>query len=157
MLTVMKIEKISSNDIEEIKMLARRAVLELVSATDRVKNEIIFDTWKRIEKCSSESDGVFLKCTEADILGFILIQDGWNLSDLFVLPEMCGKGIGKLLFNAARSECKLKDHKGYIRVNASLNAEGFYRNLGFERFTSGKELPHYVVPLIYNFTNVPLT
>lgn len=147
----MNIEKVSEKDLETIKELARRAIMESVDASDSIKNEIITDTMMHIEKNIGESERIFLKCIDEKVLGFILIQEYWNLSDLFVIPEAHGKGVGKRLLNTAISACLPKQKKGYIRVNSSLNAEGFYRRLGFETFTPEKEVPSFVVPLIYNF------
>jgi ribosomal protein S18 acetylase RimI-like enzyme len=147
----MNIDEVSEKDIEVIKGLARRAIIESVDATGSIKDEIVTDTMLHIEKNISGSERVFLKCTDENVLGFILIQEYWNLSDLFVIPDAPGRGIGTLLFNAAMSACFSKQDKRYIRVNSSLNAEGFYRRLGFESFTPEKEAPSFVVPLIYNF------
>ena len=92
----------------------------------------------------------FKKACDSEISGFILIKNHWNLSDLFVLPEEHGKGIGKALFNTAKKLCKLKQDKNYILVNSSSNAVDFYRKLGFKTYTPIKEVPDFVVPLIYN-------
>jgi GNAT superfamily N-acetyltransferase len=146
----MNIGEITEKDTDILKMVARRAIIESVEADDTIKEKLIIDTARHIEANVSSVDRVFLKCTDDGPLGFILIQGYWNLSDLFVLPESHGKGVGKMLFNAARSVCLKNPNKGYIRVNSSLNAEGFYRALGFESFNTGKEVPNFVVPLTYN-------
>ena len=151
----MKIEPVIGTDIELIKKIAKKTILESVDASRELKKEIVSDTIKHIDKAILNSESVFLKCVEEDVLGFILIQGYWNLSDLFVLPEAHGQGIGRTLFKAAQKVCQPKREKGYIRVNSSLNAEGFYRNMGFETFKPEKEMPGFVVPLIYNFTAVP--
>lgn len=147
----MNIEKVSEKDIEAIKELALRTIIESVDASVSIKNQIITDTMMHIEENIGGSGRVFLKCIDEKILGFILIQDYWNLSDLFVMPEAQGKGVGKFLLTAAISACLPRQEKGYLRVNSSLNAEGFYRRLGFETFNSEKEIPGFVVPLIYRF------
>jgi GNAT superfamily N-acetyltransferase len=146
----MNIEEISETDIDILKGVARRAIIESVEADDAIKEKLIIDTARHIDANTSNADRVFLRCVDDGVLGFILIQDYWNLSDLFVLPEAHGKGVGKMLFNAAKSVCLNNPNKGYIRVNSSFNAEGFYRALGFESFNTGKELPNFIVPLIYN-------
>lgn len=147
----MKIERVISTEIELIKEIAKKAILESVDASSELKKEIISDTIKHIDKATLNSESVFLKCVGEDVLGFILIQQYWNLSDLFVLPKAHGQGIGRALFKAAQKICQPKQEKDYIRVNSSLNAEGFYRNMGFETFKPEKEMPDFVVPLIYNF------
>jgi GNAT superfamily N-acetyltransferase len=147
----MKIAEMAVEDVEEIKGLARKAILESVTAEKALKQEIIFDTNRHINENIGGDKCVFLKCHDEKIAGFILIQDFWNLSDLFVHPEIHRRGIGKLLFRSAESICKANANRGYIRVNSSLNAEAFYRGLGFRSFVPEKEVPDFVVPLIYNF------
>lgn len=147
----MKIEEVSIEDINQLKELARSAILESVDASSDIKEEIVSDTVSHIEKNISGSDRVFLKCTDLEILGFILVQNYWNLSDLFVLPTSHGKGIGRQLFNEAKAVCADHSKKDYIRVNSSLNAEGFYRKISFVTFTPKREVPDFVVPLIYKF------
>ena len=146
----MKIVEVSEKDIKTLKELARRTIIESVNVTNHIKDEIITNTMMRIDKNICGSKRIFLKCISEETLGFILIQDYWNLSDLFVSPEVHGKGVGKFLVNAAISACMSRQNKGYIRVNSSLNAEGFYRHLGFESFTTEKKMPSFVVPLAYN-------
>ena len=147
----MKIEEVSKEDIGELKEIARSAILESVEVSDDIKKEIVADTMMHIEGNISASERVFLKCSDSSILGFILVQNFWNLSDLFVLPKSHHSGIGRHLFNAAQAACSGGRGKGYIRVNSSLNAEGFYRKMGFVSFTPEKEVPNFVIPLIYNF------
>ena len=147
----MKIEEVSKDDVDELKELARSSILETVEAREDIKVEIIADTMAHIEMNMLGTERVFLKCYSSTILGFIIIQNYWNLSDLFVLPKSHGKGVGHKLFAAAREICVANQDKGYIRVNSSLNAEGFYRAIGFEMFTPDKEVPNFVVPLIYHF------
>jgi GNAT superfamily N-acetyltransferase len=147
----MNIEQVSNKDAKELQLVAKKAILESVNVNSDLKEEIISDTMRHIDKGISNSESVFLKASEAGISGFILIQDYWNLSDLFVLPEEHSRGIGKSLFNAAKELCRPKQDKGYILVNSSVNAEGFYRNIGFESYKPKREVPSFVVPLIYNF------
>ncbi|HEX5056984.1 MAG TPA: GNAT family N-acetyltransferase [Gammaproteobacteria bacterium] len=147
----MQITAVTKADVEEIKNLARRAILEVVTVDASLKQGIIADTDRHIDGNLGNEKSVFLKCRADRVVGFILVQDSWNLSDLFVLPEAHGKGIGRLLFDSARSICESNRNRNYIRVNSSLNAEGFYRKLGFETFIPEKAPPDFVVPLIYHF------
>jgi GNAT superfamily N-acetyltransferase len=147
----MKIEEASEDDIAELKDLAKSAIIKSVDVDKEIKKEIIADTMTHIERNISGSERVFLKYSDSAILGFILVQNYWNLSDLFVSPKSHGKGIGRQLFGAAKKECIAHNNKSFIRVNSSLNAEGFYRKMGFVTFTPEKEAPSFVVPLIYNF------
>ena len=146
----MTIEIASINDIANLKELAKSAILESVEADIDIKKEIITDTEKHIDNNLYGADRVFLKYTDKTVLGFILIQQFWNLSDLFVLPSAQGNGVGKQLFDEAKSVCEVSGG-GFIRVNSSLNAEGFYRNVGFVTYVPDTKAPDFVVPLIYKF------
>lgn len=147
----MNIEAASQQDSEVLKNIAVRAILETVTASDEIKTEIIAGTMKHIEANLSGSDGVFLMCRDSSIVGFILIQHFWNLSDLFVLPSSHHKGVGRHLLTAALAACAGERGKGYVRVNSSINAEGFYRKMGFVSFAPEKPFPDFVIPLIYHF------
>lgn len=146
----MNIEEVSKDDIGKLKQLARSVILESVDASIDIKREIVLDTESHIDRHLVGADRVFFKYTDSTILGFILVQKFWNLSDLFVCPSVQGNGIGKQLFAQAKAACVVPG-KGFIRVNSSLNAEGFYRNLGFVTFASDENVPDFIVPLIYNF------
>lgn len=147
----MNIQSVSETDSEALKKLARISIYESVDVEDDLKPEIVSDTYSHIDTNIQKENSVFLKYSIPDITGFILIQDYWNLSDLFVHPDAQSQGIGKLLFTAAKEACYSNQNKGYIRVNSSRNAESFYRKLGFVSFSPEKKIPEYVVPLIYNF------
>jgi len=62
---------------------------------------------KHIDNNLYGADRVFLKYTDKTVLGFILKQQFWNLSDLFVLPSAQGNGVGKQLFVEAKSVCEV--------------------------------------------------
>ena len=145
---MINIEKVSIDDIEKLKELAKNAILDSVDAGIDIKKEIIVDTENHIDRNLTGSDRVFLKYTDKTVLGFILIQKFWNLSDLFVLPSAQGIGIGKQLFDEAKATCVVSGNR-FIRVNSSFNAEGFYRNIGFVTYSPDTKVPDFIVPLIY--------
>ena len=79
-MTTHGIEQISVDDLAQLKELALKAIIDSVDASDNIKGEIVADTMAHIDKCATATQGVFLKYTESAILGFILVQDYWNLS-----------------------------------------------------------------------------
>ena len=150
------IEEAKEQNVEVLKQISRSAILESVQAELALKQEIIQDTYNHIDQYISCDDHIFLKYVNSqdEILGFILLRDEWNLSDLFVKPSAHDKGIGRGLFSSAIKEASSRDNRGFIRVNSSLNAVGFYRKLGFEDFEPERPFPDYVAPLIYPLENV---
>jgi len=150
------IEEVKVQDAELLKTISRDAILESVQVDEALKQEIIKDTFNHIDLYISCDEHIFLKYinSQNEILGFILLRDAWNLSDLFVMPSAHGKGIGRELFSSAVKMATSSDNRGYIRVNSSLNAVTFYRKLGFEDFKPERPFPDYVAPLIYQLKNV---
>ncbi len=147
----MKITKAIKKDVSDLKRISREAIIESVEVSDSIKNEIISDTERHIDENIDTSNCVFLKYDEDRTVGFILVKEYWNLSDLFVTPERSGIGIGTKLLDEALSVCKSNSDVDYIRVNSSRNAEGFYRKYGFETFHHMKDEPDYIASLIYRF------
>ena len=145
----MGIEGVSAGDAESLKRLARKTILESVNAGIDQRRGIVADAERHVDTHLAGSDRVFLKYTDSTILGFILVQKYWNLSDLFVLPSVHGNGIGRRLVDEARSACKDSGAE-FIRVNSSLDAEGFYRRLGFVAHVPENAVPDFVVPLVCN-------
>ena len=75
------------------------------------------------------------------IVGVILVKDFWNLCSLFVEQSQQGRGVGRLLVEAAVLACKPLSPKKAIVLNASPNAVGFYEHLGFRPHESAQQLP----------------
>lgn len=79
------------------------------------------------------------------VVGFYRLSDtseGPYLKDLFVLPEMIGQGVGKLLWQHAAG------HAGslgwtFFLLDSEPHAEGFYRSMGAVKIG---EVPSTVFP-----------
>ncbi len=65
------------------------------------------------------------------VIGFIDAERG-ELTGLFVLPKSVGAGFGARLLRVGIETARV-DHRGPMRVEATLNAECFYRRQGFCR------------------------
>lgn len=80
-------------------------------------------------------DHVFVIGADGSIVGFYRLRDaGWValLADLFVAPEMIGRGYGKRLWqHAVRTARRFGYHR--IEVHSDPHAEGFYLAMGAER------------------------
>ncbi|WP_439596615.1 GNAT family N-acetyltransferase [Falsiroseomonas sp.] len=69
------------------------------------------------------------------ILGFVDAEPG-EVTRLFLLPEAAGAGLGRRLLEIGIARAR-QGHAGPIRLEATLNAEGFYRRCGFRRIGTG--------------------
>ncbi|MGH1472012.1 MAG: GNAT family N-acetyltransferase [Cellvibrionaceae bacterium] len=143
------ISSVNQADVNDLQTLASMAIIESVTASKTEKIEIINNTFSHIEKAINQDNVIFLQYKINEPLGFIIIQEYWNLSDLFVCPSFHGNKIGKHLWLAAKKLCFDNGESGFIRVNSSLNAEGFYRKLGFVEYKTENDFPKIIIPLIY--------
>ena len=69
------------------------------------------------------------------VVGFVDAEPG-EVTRLFVLPEAAGFGIGRRLLEIGIAQARL-GHSGSIRLEATINAEGFYRKCGFRSIATG--------------------
>jgi GNAT superfamily N-acetyltransferase len=65
------------------------------------------------------------------VIGFVDAEPG-ELTRLFVLPEVAGAGLGVRLLKVGVETARV-GRRGLIRVEATLNAESFYRRNGFRK------------------------
>lgn len=69
------------------------------------------------------------------IVGFVDAEPG-EVTRLFILPEAGGAGLGKRLL-AVGIENARSGHIGPVRLEATINAESFYRRQGFKTIKRG--------------------
>ena len=69
------------------------------------------------------------------IVGFVDAEPG-EVTRLFILPEAVGVGLGQRLLEIGIAQARL-GHTGPIRLEATINAEGFYRKCGFRSIGRG--------------------
>ena len=69
------------------------------------------------------------------IVGFVDAEPG-EVTRLFILPEAGGAGLGKRLL-AVGIENARSGHIGAVRLEATINAESFYRRQGFKTIKRG--------------------
>lgn len=148
----MSIERVTEGDISQLINIARLAVHESVDAPASSKPEILEGIWKNINEWHANDNCAFYKFTGNGVaLGFVLIKEYWNFSDIFVLPVYHSQGVGRKLTEHVLLECRKQSTKDSIKVNSSKNAANFYRHLGFRERDICGELPYEMVPLEYHF------
>ncbi|MCP3469847.1 GNAT family N-acetyltransferase [Bradyrhizobium sp. CCGUVB1N3] len=72
---------------------------------------------------------------DGKMVGFVDAEPG-EVTRLFILPEAAGTGLGQRLLKIGIAEAKV-GHEGPIRLEATINAEGFYRKHGFRSIKRG--------------------
>ncbi|MHC2619277.1 ribosomal protein S18 acetylase RimI-like enzyme [Bradyrhizobium huanghuaihaiense] len=76
-------------------------------------------------------------CLRNDVvIGFVDADPG-EVTRLFVLPAAAGSGVGKRLLDIGVARARL-GHGGPIRLEATINAEAFYRRYGFRKMGRGQ-------------------
>ncbi len=148
----MSISPVKPDNIESIKAIAQSAMYASVEASSETKNNLLISIQNDIEKYLTQR-GCYLKFDNGSITGYILVKEYWNLAHLFVMPSVHNTGIGKALWSSALEICRKENTEGFIRVNSSLNAEKFYKKLGFSEFTPEQPVPTFAIPLIYWLDN----
>ncbi|WNJ92180.1 GNAT family N-acetyltransferase [Bosea sp. 685] len=68
------------------------------------------------------------------VIGFVDAEPG-EVTRLFLRPDAAGSGLGKRLLGLGIEQAR-EGHAGPVKVEATVNAEGFYRRHGFR--TTGK-------------------
>ena len=72
---------------------------------------------------------------EGVVVGFVDAVPG-EVTRLFVLPEAAGIGLGRRLLEIGTAQARL-GYSGPIRLEATINAEGFYRKCDFRSMGRG--------------------
>jgi GNAT superfamily N-acetyltransferase len=69
------------------------------------------------------------------VMGFVDSEPG-EVTRLFLLPGVAGSGLGTKLLTIGIENAR-KGHSGPIKVESTINAEGFYRKHGFRTVKRG--------------------
>lgn len=70
---------------------------------------------------------------EGVMVGFVGVRDNMHLYHLFVAKSMQRRGLGRALWDFAKSDCLKNGHAGPFTVNSSNNAVPVYERFGFVR------------------------
>ena len=145
------IEPVMQSDLEEIRRLIEQAVRANVVRSEDEAIFLIDDIFSSLDWWLKNPErALHLKCRDDErILGVLLIKDFWNLTNLFVLPERQGEGIGRDLINAGIEACRARGKRSKIRLYSSNNAIGFYLNMGFRQTGPGIDRPGGCLPFEY--------
>ncbi|TCK28933.1 GNAT family acetyltransferase [Ancylobacter aquaticus] len=79
--------------------------------------------------------GVVVAEREGVVVGFVDAEPG-EVTRLFLVPDAAGAGLGARLLDIGIGKARL-GHAGPVKVEATVNAEGFYRRHGFRAVAKG--------------------
>ena len=147
----MNICRVSKEDLEELKSVAYDSLFDAVDAPLEEKERLILHIFADIESEVSSYESIFIKWVDNDIKGYLLLKERWNLCHLFVRPDDFRRGIGSQLLKFTIEDLKAGENKGYMCLNSSLNAYGFYLKMGFENDSTRPPKSDTSVPMIYRF------
>jgi GNAT superfamily N-acetyltransferase len=144
---------IDGSDLDELRALVAASVPGSVIDSEEETITLIDEIVRLLDRwMESGSVGFHRKCSIGDkAVGFIIVQDCWKLSHLFVLPEFRGHGIGRLLVEVAIRECRERSPRRKIELNSSSKAAGFYEAMGFRRTGPSFDRPGGCIPYEYRF------
>jgi GNAT superfamily N-acetyltransferase len=127
------LEPAAPSDVHMIGSFIERVIMDCVDASPTQKAAFVANTAKNLAKWAEEPDGSLHVVVRANrtFAGVVLVRDFWNLCHLFVAPEHQGHGLGRKLVDVALRGCAGRSPRGYVRLNSSRNAVGFYRHIGF--------------------------
>lgn len=144
------LKPVVSTDLKSLSEIAEITLTASVPLPGYVLEDVIMHTKKNISLYLDSENCAFLKYEEkSKIIGFILIKEYWNLSDLYVLPQYQGKGVGSELLLQGLTICRLHSHTPTVRLNSSMNAVRFYSKHGFSEANKSNVASDYSVTMEY--------
>ncbi|GAA6168250.1 hypothetical protein NBRC116591_20610 [Sessilibacter corallicola] len=149
--TKMNIHAVEEKDLEDLKRIAKAALFHSVDAPDDEKERLLPHILNDIEKAICLDEKIYLKYVGSEIQGFILIKHYWNLSQLFIDPKFQSLGLGGALLTEALLRIRNRENSGYVRLNSSDNAVGFYQKYGFVQDNSRQPKSKWSVPMEIRF------
>ena len=147
------LSEISVHDFGELARLISESIRRSVNVTDVQAEVLIKEVVDSLDHwCRSGMMGLGRKYTiDEQLAGVIVVQDYCKLTHLFVGPDYQGRGIGRVLVEAALDICRSESSSRKIHLNSSSNAAGFYDAMGFRQPGPGEDRPGGCIPFEYCF------
>jgi len=147
------LREIHGGDRDELRAVVTAAVRGSVTDSQKDATALVEEIIRSLNDwIESGSSGFHRKYSvKGRVVGFIIVQDYERISHLFVVPELQGRGMGRLLLEAAIQACRGKSPDRKLQLNASSNAAGFYEAMGFRRAGPGLDRPGGCIPYEYRF------
>lgn len=124
-------------DAETVFNITKASISGLAGAfysRDQIKNWMGDRTPAFYEELVAK--GRMTVCQREDVVVGFVDADPGEVTRLFILPEAAGVGLGRQLLEIGIAQARL-GHSGPIRLEATMNAEGFYRKCGFRSMGRG--------------------
>jgi ribosomal protein S18 acetylase RimI-like enzyme len=129
-----RIVEVEARDLPELRRLTNHVIATSVPIGLEEACAVMQNVSENAQWAVEHPDEcVYLKyMIGSQIAGYVLVKQFWNLCCLFVDPALHGRGIGRALLVRAIQLGRHRTERTHMLVNASPNAVGFYRSLGFE-------------------------
>jgi GNAT superfamily N-acetyltransferase len=139
---IVVINTVTVEDLPAVRRLIESSITHSITLAAAELGWLLGDIMQSLERWQAEPDAfLHLKYVDGDrIVGVLLLNDGWNLVNLFVAPTNYGQGIGRALVAAATEHARATGHDA-LCLNSSDFAVDFYRRLGFVQVGPGKDRP----------------
>jgi len=141
------------SDFDNIRKVMSAAIRQCVVDSDEQYEPLYAEVCGYLDWWVKNKDrSVLLVCQDDDsVFGMAFVAEFWNFSALFVDPKCHRSGVGRELVESIIDSCKGRSPKGYLRLNSSTHAAGFYKKMGFTQIGEGLDRPGGCVPFQYDF------
>lgn len=143
------IEPVVTDDLPAVKSLIEATVVRFIPLSAPDHDWLMQGIMKSLDRWEdTPDDSLHVKCVlDGRIVGVLLLQNAWNLTNLFVDPEHHRRGIGRTLLAVAIEHASEHGDTGCIKLNSSTFAVSFYEANGFVQIGPGKDRPGGCIPM----------
>jgi ribosomal protein S18 acetylase RimI-like enzyme len=130
----MKIRSATVADAEAIGTLIRGLSDDFLVDPSSSESQAFFDslTAAAIAQQMDEINRFYLVAAAgSEVVGMIMVRGGSYIVQFFVAPTFQGRGVGRMLWHAARERALAQFNPPEFTVDSSLGAVGAYERLGF--------------------------
>lgn len=126
---IRRAEPVDASDLTRIALAAKRHWGYPLDWMERWIHILTFDAARVL------AEEIWLALVDDQPAAFysLNLEEGiWWLDNLWVLPDLMGKGLGRSLFVDALDKCRAHG-ADCLRIESDPNAEGFYKRMGAHR------------------------
>jgi len=130
----MKIRSATVADAEAVGTLIKGLSDDFLADPNGSESQAFFDSLApdAIAQRMEEANRFYLVAEAgSEVVGMIMVRDGSYIVQFFVAPTFQSRGVGRMLWQAARDRALAEFNPPEFTVDSSLGAVGAYERLGF--------------------------